>query len=148
MDPQGIAILLQFLPIEPYFVRTGCDRHFKIAILLQHFHDRTSFRTKRLQPEVPKSQFYLSFSRSNLISCERVAFPGASLALQERNRKEGERRGQEGERARGPEGKRARGQESKRARGPEGKKARGQESKREREGKRAREQHEGKRARG
>ena len=36
------------------------------------FGDRTSFRAKGL-PRISKSQFYLSFWRSNFISCERVA---------------------------------------------------------------------------
>ena len=97
-------------------------------------------------------QFYLSFWRSNLISCERVAFRAVSLALSRAFKREIEKkeraRGQEGKRARGQEGKRARGQEGKRARGQEGKRARGQEGKRARgqEGKRARGQ-EGKRRR-
>ena len=45
---QFYIILPQFLTIEPHFLRKGCDRHLKIAIL----------------PE---------FWRSNLISCEKVA---------------------------------------------------------------------------
>ena len=44
-----IAILPPFSASEPHFVRKGCDR------------------TRS------KSQFYLSFRRSNIISCERVA---------------------------------------------------------------------------
>ena len=63
-----IAILPQFLAIEPHFVRKGCRGHFKIAILPAiepHF-----VRSSR---EVIKSQFHLSFWRSNLISCETVA---------------------------------------------------------------------------
>ena len=44
-----IVILLQFLAIEPHFVRKGCRGHFK------------------------KAQFYFSLWRSNLISCERAA---------------------------------------------------------------------------
>ena len=50
-DALQIAILPQFLTIEPHFVRKGCAR------------------------TLCKSQFYRSFWRSNLISCERVA-PG------------------------------------------------------------------------
>ena len=76
-------------------MRKGCRGHFKIAILLQFFDqtsfrakglppkflnrnsisvfsDRTSFRAKRLPPKLVISQFYFSFWRSNLISCERV----------------------------------------------------------------------------
>ena len=48
------------------------------------FDDRTSFRAKGLRGQMRtswKSQFYLSFWRSNLISCERVAFRGVSLPL-------------------------------------------------------------------
>jgi len=55
-----IAILPQFLAIEPDFVRQGCRGHFKIAILPEFlaiephfvrkgqsvFGDRTSFRAK------------------------------------------------------------------------------------------------------
>jgi len=51
-----IAILPQFLAIELHFVRKGCRGTLKIAILAQ-------------------------FWRSNLISCERVAFCAVSLAL-------------------------------------------------------------------
>jgi len=50
-------------------------------------------------------QFYLSFWRSNLISCERVAFRAVSLALSRAFKREIEKK----ERARGQEGKRARG---------------------------------------
>ena len=49
-----IAILPQFLRIDPHFVRKGCSR---------------------TSPAQVKSQFYLSFCASTLISCERVA-PG------------------------------------------------------------------------
>ena len=69
-----IAILPQFLPIEPHFVRKGCagrfaNRNFAV------FGDRTSFRAKVLHSDKrkSKSQFYLSFWRSNLISWEKVA---------------------------------------------------------------------------
>ena len=101
----GIAILPQFLTIEPHFVRNGCTGHFEIAILPQFlaieprfvrkgctgrlgnrnftsvFGDRTSFRAKGLRGTTWKSQFYLSFWRSNLVSCLRVAFRAVSLAL-------------------------------------------------------------------
>ena len=70
------------------------------------FGDRTSFRAKGLRRTLGNSQFYPSFWRSNLISCERVAPGRTAPRLQERNRKEGESK-----RAREPEGKRARGQE-------------------------------------
>ena len=42
-----IAILPQFLTIEPHFVRKGCAGRLEIAILL--FGDRTSFRAKELR---------------------------------------------------------------------------------------------------
>ena len=104
-----IAILFQFLAIEPHFVRKGCirtsanqNRNFTPV-----FGDRTSFRAKglhsdkcksksqfyfsfwrsnfisceRVAPGPEKSQFYPSFWRSNFISCERVAFRAVSLAL-------------------------------------------------------------------
>ena len=97
----GIAILPQFLAIEPHFVRKGSrdKRDKRNRNFTSVFGDRTSFRAKGLRGTTCKSQFYLSFWRSNLISCERVAFRAVSLALprafkreieQERNRKEGE----------------------------------------------------------
>ena len=132
--------------------------HFAAALL---FDDRTSFRTKRLRrttriailpqfltiephfrekaaPDASKLQFYLSFCRLNLISCEglrrtrqncnftevfadRTSFRAKRLhfvaprwhypAPWERNRKK-ER--EEGKTARGQESKKARAQESKR----------------------------------
>ena len=75
-----IAILHQFLPIEPHFVRKGCNRHSKIAILLQFLTIEPHFVRKGCDRTV-RSPIYLSFFRWNLISCERVAFRGASLAL-------------------------------------------------------------------
>ena len=45
------------------------------------FGDRTSFRAKGSRGTTWKSQFYFSFWRSNLVSCERVAFRAVSLAL-------------------------------------------------------------------
>ena len=48
-DNLEIATLPQFLAIEPHFVRKGCDGNPEIAML------------------------QLSFGRSNLVSCERVA---------------------------------------------------------------------------
>ena len=56
--PPRFAILLQFLAIEPHFVRKGCDRHFKTAISPQFLVIRARFVRKGC---------------SNLISCERVA---------------------------------------------------------------------------
>ena len=68
-----ILILPQFLAIEPRFVRKGCAEQVEIAILPQFLIGRTSFRAKGLRGTTWTSQFYLSFWRSNLISCERVA---------------------------------------------------------------------------
>ena len=82
-----ITILPQFLAIEPRFVRKGCAGQVEIAILPQFFADRTSFRVKRLR-FVP-SRWHCPCPR-----------------LQKRNRKEGEGK-------RGKRGKRARGQEEK-----------------------------------
>ena len=68
-----IAILPQFLTIEPHFVRKGCRGHLEIAILPSVFDDRTSFRAKGLRGTTWNRNFTLSFWRSNLISFERVA---------------------------------------------------------------------------
>ena len=62
---------------------------------------------ERVVPGQEKSQFYPSFWRSNLISCERVAFRTVSLALPRACEREIEKK----ERARGQDSKRARGQE-------------------------------------
>ena len=70
-----IAILLQFLAIEPHFVRNGCARepgksqfYFRIQFLAIEPHFVRNGCAGH-----QKSQFYFSFWRSNLISCERVA---------------------------------------------------------------------------
>ena len=73
--------VLQFLAVEPRFVRKGCRGHFTIAISLQFFCDRTSFRAKGLSRTLQNRNFTAIFLRSNLISCERVAFRAVSLAL-------------------------------------------------------------------
>ena len=71
-----IAILPRFLHIEPRFVQNSCSGTSKIAILPQflcidpHFVRNGCSRTS---PAQVKSQFYLSFWRSTLISCEMVA---------------------------------------------------------------------------
>ena len=100
-DNMEILILPQFLAIEPRFVRKGCDGNKLKSqfYLMQFLIGRTSFRAKGLRrdPDLDnfthilpqflaiephfvrkgcagrlcKSQFYLSFWRSNLISCER-----------------------------------------------------------------------------
>ena len=87
-----IAILPQFLAIEPHFVRKGCARTREIAILLQFLAIEPHFVRK---------------GRSNLISCESIAFRGVSLALPRVFKREIEKK----EGARGQESKRAREQE-------------------------------------
>ena len=109
-----IAILPQFLSIEPHFVRKGCDRTREIAILHQflaiepHFARKGCDRTR----EIAILQQFLAiepcFVRKGCVSCRLV---GTAPRLRERNRQEGESK-----RAREQESKRARGQESKRAR--------------------------------
>ena len=80
-----IAILLQFLAIEPHFVRKGCTRTSanQNRNFTSVFGDRTSFRAKGLHSDKrkSKSQFYFSFWRSNLISCERVALEQAQIKI-------------------------------------------------------------------
>ena len=124
-----MAILPQLLAIESHFMRQGCartslnqSRNFTSVF----GYDRTSFRAKRLRWTLCKWHFYLSFLRSNLVSCERVAtgrvksqfylfffgdrtacfvrkgcvscrLVGTAPRLQERHRKEGESE-QEGKR--------------------------------------------------
>ena len=135
-----LAILPQFLAIEPHFVRKGCAGQLELAILPQFltihliswksqfypsFWRSNLISCERVAPDNLNSQFYLSFWRSNLISCERVAFRAVSLALPlpPAFKREIEKK----ERARGQEGKRARGQKGKRARGQEGKMVRGED---------------------
>jgi len=72
-DDLQLAILPQFLTIEPHFVRKSCAGHLANRNFTSVFDARTSFRAKGLRGTTCKSQFYLSFWRSNLISCERVA---------------------------------------------------------------------------
>jgi len=86
-DTYKSQILLQFLPIEPHFVRKGCARKREIAIL----------------------PLFL------VISCETVAFRAVSLALPRAFKRETEKKrargGQESKRAREQEGNRASGQD-------------------------------------
>ena len=55
-----------------HFVRKSCHRRFRVAILPQFLNDRTPYRAKGF-PDTWKSQFYIRFWRSNLISCKRDA---------------------------------------------------------------------------
>ena len=68
-----IATFHQFLAIELHFVRKGCAGRFANRNFTAVFGDRTSFRATGLRRTLCKSQLYLSFWRSNLISCEGVA---------------------------------------------------------------------------
>ena len=111
-DGLEIAISPQFFAIELHFVRktlvTGTD-NLQIAILFQflaiepHFV-RKGFTIAPGYPFCANRNFTLSFWRSNLISCERVAFRAVSLALPRAFKREIEKK----ERARGQESKRAR----------------------------------------
>ena len=76
-----LAILLQFLAIEPHFVRKRCAGRVATRNFTSVFGDRTSFRTERLRRTHCNSQFYFSFWRSNLISCETVAPDALQLAI-------------------------------------------------------------------
>jgi len=74
-----MAILLQFLAIEPHFVRKGCGRNPEIAILPEFLAigDRTSFRAKGLR----RGPGNRNFTSSNLISCETVARNDLQIAI-------------------------------------------------------------------
>ena len=80
-DALQIAILPQFLAIEPHFVRKSCAGRFANRNFTAAFGDRTSFRVKELRRTRCKSQFYIIFWRSNLISCERVALDALQIAI-------------------------------------------------------------------
>ena len=56
----------QFLTIEPHFVRKGCARRLKSAILPAVFEDRTSFRAKRLRRTFEKRNDRTSFRAKEL----------------------------------------------------------------------------------
>ena len=73
-DDLQLAILHQFLAIEPHFGRKGCAGPLANRNFTSVFGNRTSFRAKGLRGTTCNSQFYISFWRSNLISCERVAW--------------------------------------------------------------------------
>ena len=80
-DDLQIAILPQFLTIEPHFVQKGCAGRLANRNFTTVFGDRTSFRAKGLRRTTFKSQFYRSFWRSNLISCETVAPDDLQIAI-------------------------------------------------------------------
>ena len=79
-----IAILPQFLTIEPRFVRKGCGGHLEIALLPQFL---------AIEPH---------FVRKGCVSCRLVGTAPAPAFKREIEKKE---------RARGQEGKRARGED-------------------------------------
>ena len=86
-DTSKSQFYLMFLAIEAHFVRKVDAAHFEVTILLlylqylQFFAIEPHFVRKGCAAEVVKSQFYSSFWRSNLISCEMVV----SWTLQNRN---------------------------------------------------------------
>ena len=67
-----ITISLQFLTIEPRFVRKGCAEQLELAILSQFWRSNL-ISCEKVRGTPCKSQFYFNFWRSNLISCERVS---------------------------------------------------------------------------
>jgi len=75
-----IAILPQFLTIEPHFVRKGCAGRLEIAILPQFLAIESHFVRKGCAGQV-EIAILPSFCRSTLISCKRVAFRAVSLPL-------------------------------------------------------------------
>jgi len=103
-DELQIAILRQFLAIEPHFVRKGCAGRLANRNFTPVFGDRTSFRATGLRgtSELAILRQFLAiephFVRKGCVSCRLV---GTAPRLQERNRKEGESK-----RAREQEGKR------------------------------------------
>ena len=102
-----IAILLQFLTIEPHFVRKGCAGHLEIAILLQFLAIEPRFVRKGRAGRLGNRNFTSVFGDRTLFRAKRLRFVPSRWhcpcpRLQKRNRKEREQ-----------EGKRARGQEEK-----------------------------------
>ena len=79
-DKLQIAILPQFLTIEPRFMRKGCAGQVEIAILPQFLTIEPRFVRKGCAGQV-EIAILPHFWRSNLVSCERVAFRAVSLAL-------------------------------------------------------------------
>ena len=75
-----IAILPQFLAIEPHFVQKGCAGRLELALYLSFWRSNL-ISCERVAPDTLKSHFYLSFWRSKLISCERVARDDLGIAL-------------------------------------------------------------------
>ena len=76
-----IAILPQFLTIEPRFVRKGCAGRLELALLPQFLTIEPHFVRKGCAGQVEIAILPHSFWRSNLISCERVARDDLGIAL-------------------------------------------------------------------
>ena len=71
-----IAILPQFLRIDPHFVRKGCSGTSPAQVQSQFyisFCASTLISCERVAPGQVKSQFFRSFWWTTLIACERVA---------------------------------------------------------------------------
>ena len=77
-----IAILPQFLRIEPHFVRKGCEKHRQIGKcnFTPAFDDRTSFRAKRLPRHKSNRNFTAVFN-------DRTSFRAKGLLRHKSNRK-------------------------------------------------------------
>ena len=76
-----IAILPQFLTLEPRFVREGFIRHAWNRNFTSVFDTRTSFRAWRVHPPHLQSQFYHSFGHSNLVSCVKGSSGQVEIAI-------------------------------------------------------------------
>ena len=76
-----IAILPQFLTLEPRFVREGFIRHTWNRNFTSVFDTRTSFCAWRVHPAHLKSQFYLSFWHSNLVLCVKGSSGQLEIAM-------------------------------------------------------------------
>ena len=110
-----IAILPQFLVIEPHFVRKGCKGQIEIAILPQFLAIKPHFVRKSCAGRLANRNFTSVFGDRTSFRAKGLRFVPSRWhcpwpRLQERNRKEGE-------------GKRTRGEDVK-MRGQEGKKRR------------------------
>ena len=86
-------------------MRKGCARTTQNRNFIPVLDDRISFRAKGLRRTTQNRNFTPVFDDRTSFRAKGVSFRGASLTLlpEERNRKEKERRGQEGKRARGQE---------------------------------------------
>ena len=98
----AIAILPQFWTLEPRFVGKGCNRQLKVAILPQFLTLEPRFVREGFIRTSWKSQFYLSFWHSNLVSCERVdvswSVVGTARGLKRERRRRREWKGRERQR--------------------------------------------------